>query len=176
MSKVSFKTELFKIDSWTLLKLPKSASVKLPSRGMVATQGTINGLHFQTALEPDGEGSHWFKVDETVLKAADVATGDTVKLTLEPTEECPEPDLPVDLKKALAASPSANHLWQDITPLARWDWIRWIRSAKQEKTRQKRIATACSMLGDGKRRPCCFDRNRCTEPSISKNGVLIKHR
>lgn len=58
MSTISFNAKLFKIGSWTLCRLPKSASAKLPSRGMTMVAGTINGFRFQAALEPDGIGSH----------------------------------------------------------------------------------------------------------------------
>ena len=54
---IRFEAKLFKIGSWTLLKLPKSASAKLPSRGMTMVEGTINDFHFQAALDPDGKGS-----------------------------------------------------------------------------------------------------------------------
>ncbi|KKU82000.1 MAG: hypothetical protein UY09_C0025G0017 [Parcubacteria group bacterium GW2011_GWA2_47_8] len=64
MFTIRFKTTLFKIDLWTVLMLPKSASAKLPSRGMTMVEGTINGFRFQAALEPDGKGSHWFRVDK----------------------------------------------------------------------------------------------------------------
>lgn len=65
-------------------------------------------------------------------------------------------ELPDDLKAALAAAPAARATWQDITPLARNEWICWIQSAKKIETRQKRIAWGCSDLKDGKRRPCCW--------------------
>ena len=62
----------------------------------------------------------------------------------------------------------------DITPMARWDWIRWIRSTKQQETCKRRIENALAMLKSGKRRPCFFNRNICTEPYISNNGVLLE--
>lgn len=64
--------------------------------------------------------------------------------------------LPADLKKALAASPDSLKTWQDITPLARNEWICWIESAKKQETREKRIEWGCASLKDGKRRPCCW--------------------
>jgi uncharacterized protein YdeI (YjbR/CyaY-like superfamily) len=82
--------------------------------------------------------------------------------------------VPADLKNALAAAPQAHALWMDITPNARWDWIRWISSTKQPETRRRRIETACSKLKAGERRPCCFNRNLCSEPSISNNGILLE--
>lgn len=65
-------------------------------------------------------------------------------------------DLPQDLRKALVASPAALETWDDITPLARNEWICWIESAKKTETREKRIAWGCSDLAEGKRRPCCW--------------------
>lgn len=168
MSTIRFKATLFRSDatektgSDVLLTLPKSASEKLPSRGMTMVKGTINGFHFQAALEPDGKGSHWFKVNKTIREAARADVGDTLTLEIEPTKEWPEPKVPADLKNALAADPQAHTLWMDITPMARWDWIRWVSSAKQLETRSRRIENACAMLKAGKRRPCCFNRTQCT--------------
>ncbi len=65
-------------------------------------------------------------------------------------------DLPEDLKGALKANPEALLTWEDITPLARNEWICWVESAKKQETRQKRIAWGCESLSDGKRRPCCW--------------------
>lgn len=147
-------------DSWNFLILPKSASSKLPSRGMTAIEGNINGLPFQAVLEPDGQKSHWLRVDRRLSKAVGADVGDFVTLEIAPAAEEPEPQLPADLRKALAAAaPKVRAIWSDITPIARRDWIHWITAAKQEATRTRRIKNACSMLAAGKRRPCCFDRS-----------------
>mgnify|MGYP003393059493 FL=1 len=65
-------------------------------------------------------------------------------------------ELPVDLKKALLANPEALATWEDITPLARNEYICWIESAKKVETRDKRIEWGCLNLAEGKRRPCCW--------------------
>jgi hypothetical protein len=174
MSTIRFRAPLFTIGSWTLLRLPISASAKLPSRGMTMVEGTINGFKFQAALEPDGKGGHWFRVDKAMLEASHVAAGDTVALEIEPSREWPEPEVPEDLKNALATVPQIQTVWNSITPMARWDWIRWIRSTKQPETRRRRIEVACSKLKSGMRRPCCFNRTLCTEPYVSNNGVLLE--
>ena len=64
--------------------------------------------------------------------------------------------LPKDLRKVLSNEPAALAAWQDITPLARNEWICWIVSAKKVETRQRRIEWGCSELKNGKRRPCCW--------------------
>jgi hypothetical protein len=172
VSTIRFEATLFAIGSWTLLMLPKSASAQLPSRGMTMIEGTINGSRFRAPLEPDGKGSHWFRVDDTMRDAAGADAGDTVTLAIEPAKECPEPEVPEDVQNALAADPQAHTLWMTITPNARWDWIRWIRATSQPDTRLRHIEVACSKLKAGQRRPCCFNRNLCTEPYVSRNGVL----
>jgi len=65
-------------------------------------------------------------------------------------------DLPEDLRGALKADPAALSTWEDITPLARNEWICWVESAKKAETRRKRIIWGCENLSDGKRRPCCW--------------------
>ncbi|MFT3891170.1 MAG: YdeI/OmpD-associated family protein [Anaerolineales bacterium] len=173
MSIIRFETAPIKIGDWTILKLPGSASAKLPSRGMALVEGTINGFPSKIVLEPDGAGSHWFRVDFALRKAARINSDDAVTMEFEPSKEWPEPDLPADLKKALASDKDANALWVKITPMARWDWLRWVRATNNRETRDHRIEVALSKLKSGERRPCCFNRNQCTEPEVSKNGVLI---
>lgn len=73
-----------------------------------------------------------------------------------PVGEESEAKVPADVRTALAAAPKAKAQWSDLTPIARRDFISWIDSAKQAETRKRRIERACSMLAEGKRRPCCF--------------------
>ncbi|HEU4914862.1 MAG TPA: YdeI/OmpD-associated family protein [Candidatus Saccharimonadales bacterium] len=170
---IHFKTELFDIGSWTILKLPQEVSSQLPSRGQTMVKGTVNGFDFQVPLEPDGNGSHWFRVDKQMQRAIRAGAGDTVSLAIESTKEWPEPKVPEDLQVALDADTEANALWRRITPMARHEWIRWIKSTAQPETRKRRIEVSCSKLRDGERRPCCFNRNMCCVPQVCKNGVLL---
>lgn len=64
--------------------------------------------------------------------------------------------LPKDLKIALKNSGSATDAWQQITPLARNEWICWVENAKLIETRRRRIELTCNELAEGKRRPCCW--------------------
>lgn len=177
---IHFAAKLFTIKSWTILLLPEEASAKLPSRGMIMVKGTINEVAFKTLLEPDGKyapgkkPSHWFSPDKNLLHDAHATAGDIVQVSLEPTKEWIEPEVPVDLKKALSTSPKAAALWEKITPMARWDWIRWIRAVKTQETREKHIRVALDKLNKGMRRPCCFNRNLCSEPYVSHNWVLLE--
>ena len=173
-AKIRFRATLFrptataKAVSWTFLTLPKEASAKLPSRGQTTVEGALNGWPFRATLEPDGQGGHWLKVDRKMRGAAGAEAGDLITLEIAPVAEEPEPTVPTDLRKALAAAPTkARAVWSDITPVARRDWIHWITSGKRTETRVKRIDTACDMLAKGKRRPCCFDRSGMYAKSLS---------
>ena len=162
-AKIRFKVKLSRPSmpedaTWSFLVLPANASARLPTRSMVTVDGTLGGAPFQATLEPDGQGSHWFKVDKALREAAGVAVGETVALEIAPVAKEPEPTVPDDLRKALSANPAAKATWDDITPVARRDWIHWITSGKKDETRIKRIAVACDKLAAGQRRACCFDR------------------
>src|SRR5580765_5464983 len=145
-----------KIGSGPLLTLPENASAKLPSRGMTMVEGTINGFPFRAALETNGKGSHRLRVNKPMRDAAGTAAVDTVTAEITRAGEEPEIRVPMDLRKALAAAPLAQAGWEDITPMARRDWIFSISSAKQPETRRRRIEKACDMLASRKRRLCCF--------------------
>ena len=161
-STIRFSAKLFrpkateKIGSRILLTLPKNAGAKLPSRGRTMVEGTINSFPFRAALEPNGKGSHWLKVNQAMHDGAGAEAGDIVTVEITRAGEEPETRVPIDLRKALAAAPLAQAGWEDITPLARRDWIFSISSAKQPETRRRRIEKACDMLSSGKRRLCCF--------------------
>jgi hypothetical protein len=160
-SAIRFSAKLFRpkatasSGSWTLT-LPKSVSAKLPSRGRTMVEGAINAFPFRAALEPDDKGSHLLRVNKTMRDAAGADAVDTVTVEITRVGDEPEVRVPMDLRKALAAAPLALAGWEDITPMARRDWIFSITSAKQPQTRTRRIEKACDMLACGKRRLCCF--------------------
>ncbi len=64
--------------------------------------------------------------------------------------------LPSDFKQAVAETPAAKAIWDDITPLAKSEWICWVISGKKAETRGIRIKKAVSKLKSGMRRPCCW--------------------
>lgn len=142
---------------WAFVVLPKNTSEMLSRRGRITVNATINGLGFQTTLEPDGLLSHWLQIPQELLAAAGASTGEVATFAIAPLEHEPEPEVPMDLGDALAVHSDARAVWEDTTSLARLDWIHWITTAKQAKTRAKRISDACDKLSSGQRRVCCFD-------------------
>jgi hypothetical protein len=161
-STIRFSAKLFRpeaserIGSWIILTLPKNASAKLPLRGRTMVEGTINGFPVRAALERNGKGRHRLRVNKVMRDAVRANAAEAVMVEIARAGEEPEIRVPTDLRKALAAAPVAQAGWEDITPMARRDWIFSIISAKQPETRRRRIEKACDMLASGKRRLCCF--------------------
>lgn len=91
--------------------------------------------------------------------------------------------MPLDLGRALLADKKALAAWEDITPLARNEWICWVTFVKQEETRRDHVQRVVSELKEGKRRPCCWigcihRKDKAISPSIKAvlNGTLGKRK
>jgi len=170
---ICFDALLIEIGTYKVVNLPLASSEKLPSRGMVMISGTMNGVPFQSPLEPDGKGSHWFAVSDKQMNDAATMIGQILSLTIEPVTVWPEPELPQDLMDSISQAGLLSQ-WNKVSVKAKWEWLRWIRSTSNPETREKRILVTCSKLSKGDKRPCCFDTSRCTVPEVSKSGVLIQ--
>jgi hypothetical protein len=172
---IRFEATLQTTGPRTILRLPEAASKKLPSRGQVAVHATINGHAFDTVLEPDGEFGHWMSLNKGLQKAAGSdGPGKKATVKVEPCEQWPEPSVPPDLQAALSSAPrELQELWDAITPMARWEWVRWVNATKNPSTRKRRVEVSISKMSSGKRRPCCFNLASCTDPELSKSGKLV---
>jgi hypothetical protein len=172
---IRFRTTLYNLKTWTVLSIPEDESTKLPSRGQVSVNAVINGYKFPIVLEPDGRWGHWMHIDDKLQKAAGVQSGDIVQVEVTTSSIWPEPSLPQDLTEALKSAPQKVHeKWRDITPMARWEWVRWIDATANQETRVLRIEKTISKLNGKHRRPCCFNLAACTEPYLAKSGQLIE--
>lgn len=149
----------------------KAASARLPRRGRITVHGTLNGRKFTALLEPDGQKSHWLRIDANLLKASGAGFDEIARFEIQAAEPEPEPQIPADLLQALRAAPEARAVWDATTTIARLDWIHWITSAKQAKTRAKRIRDACDMLAAGEKRVCCFDPSGFYSKALSVPAV-----
>jgi hypothetical protein len=161
------------IGSTPLVRLTDAASRALPSRGQVAALASLHGHGFRTVIEPDGLRGHWVRVEDELRRAAGLDVGDEVEVVVEVVKDWPEPNLPADLAAALsAAAPEIGEAWDDITPMARWEWVRWVNATANPATRRRRVEVGISKLAGGKRRPCCFDLSACTDPALARSGKL----
>jgi hypothetical protein len=87
-------------------------------------------------------------------------------------------EVPADLRDALTSDPKALAAWEDLTPLARNEWICWTISVKKPETRKQHVERVCTELKEGMRRPCCWMGciHRTDKPvSPSVQYVLNRH-
>jgi uncharacterized protein YdeI (YjbR/CyaY-like superfamily) len=87
-------------------------------------------------------------------------------------------NVPTDLRKALTADKAALALWEDITPLARNEWICWVEAVKTPEVRAQHVERVCSELKEGMRRPCCWMGciHRKDKPLSRTQKWLVKKR
>lgn len=168
-AEITFDAEVETLGDRVLVRLPAEASAELPSRGQVAAEAVVDGAEFPTVVEPDGMRGHWLNLDDQT----GLSDGQSVHVSLTPTKAWPEVVVPEDLRSALDEAGDLDDIWESLTPMARWEWVRWIKATKSEATRAKRVGVAIDKLENGKRRPCCFDLSSCTDPELSKSGKLI---
>ena len=69
-----------------------------------------------------------------------------------------EAEVPADLAAALKKSPAAKKAFEAFSPSHRREYIEWIAEAKQDATRQKRLATTLEWLSEGKSRNWKYER------------------
>ena len=163
-STIRFKAKLIrsvsaeKTETEVFIVLPANVNAKLPAEETTRVEGVLNAFPFRATVERDGQGRCGVKVNNALQVAIGAVAGDSATVEITRINNDPETLAPADLIKALAASShaAAQAMWANITPMARRDWILWIATAKQIETRAIRIEKACSMLGAGKRRVCCF--------------------
>lgn len=173
---IRFITTIGRVNGVLIARLPQDASKQLPSRGQVAATVHVAAHDTQTVVEPDGDGGHWLRIDELEVPDA-IGEGDELTVLLTPLKQWPEPAVPGDLATALAgADESVREKWHDITPMARWEWVRWIGATANLATRAIRVEKTISKLAGTHRRPCCFNLASCTDPAVSKSGHLIDVR
>jgi len=65
-------------------------------------------------------------------------------------------EVPDDLGEALRSDHEVLALWENLTPLARNEWICWVTYPKKDETRRDHVRRTVSELKDGMRRPCCW--------------------
>lgn len=114
-------------------------------------EGIINHFPFRSLYRKGN-----LEFSPALRTAAKAEVGQTVSVEITRVDEEAEARVPEDLAGALASHPEALAQWEETTTKARRDWILWLLTAKQRKTRDTRIEKACDMLASGKGRVCCF--------------------
>jgi len=162
------------INGHRILRLEQESSDFLSSRGQVAVDLLGDFAGHTVVIDPDGRRGHWLDLESAQVPVIDGEVGQQVQLSVQPSSTWPETMVPTDLAEALDQASDLDETWVSLTPMARWEWVRWVGATKNPDTRQRRVEVSISKLRDGKRRPCCFDLSSCTNPELAKGGKLVE--
>ena len=118
------------------------------TRGRVPVKGTINGFPFRSSLMSMG-GCHMMPVNKTLCQGAGAKPGDMVEVVMERDAEERTVEPPVELARALKKSKRARERWDELSFTHKKEMANSISGAKQEETKQRRLARAISVLETG---------------------------
>ncbi len=65
-------------------------------------------------------------------------------------------EVPKDLEKVLISNLDLLSKWNNLTALARNEWICWVIIVKKSETREEHIKRLSEEIVEGKKRPCCW--------------------
>jgi uncharacterized protein YdeI (YjbR/CyaY-like superfamily) len=91
-------------------------------------------------------GRFLLPVSAAQREAAGVAAGDSVEVTLEVDPAPREVDVPPALAAALTEDPAARVAFEALSYSKRKEMARSVREAKQDATRERRLAAALASL------------------------------
>ena len=118
------------------------------TRARVPVRGTINGFPFRSSLMPMG-GCHMMPVNKTLRDGAGAKPGDIVEIVMERDDQERTVDAPLVLKKALVKNKAAKANWEKLAFTHKKEMAVWVAGAKQEETRERRLAKVMQVLGAG---------------------------
>jgi hypothetical protein len=141
------------VGTWTLLDLDRSSSARLGARDKVRVGGSVSGRKFETVAVPNGDGTHALLFTKIVQKATRTAPGDAVVARVR-IFSGPRPiQLPMELRAALRARPSAEPRYRELAPSHRRARADFVGSGKLSETRQRRAKAAAERIESGVRDP-----------------------
>jgi hypothetical protein len=131
--------------SATGLIFPLDFEETFGTKARVPVRGTINGFPFRSSLMPMG-GCHIMAVNKTMRDGAKVQAGDEVDVAMErdAAERTIEP--PPELKRELAKNKKAQARWDELAFTVKKEMANSISGAKQEETKQRRLAKVMRIL------------------------------
>jgi hypothetical protein len=150
----SFTSKLIRPDvagAWTFAPVPRSAARAAGFRARLRIKGTIDGVPFRSSLIPRGGGELFVVVNSHVRDRIGKSEGATVRLELELDATPIVVDVPAALRRALEGDRSAQANFAGFTASQRLAYSRWVADAKQEATRDRRVAAALEKIRRGEK-------------------------
>jgi hypothetical protein len=152
--KVSFRSKLIRPDvagAWTFALVPTASAESAGFRARLRVKGTIDGAPFRSSLMPRGRGEVFVVVNAEMRERIGKSPGETVALDLELDVRPVVVKVHPALRRALDLDPKAKEIFDRFTASQRLAYIHWIADAKQESTRDRRVAAATSKIRQGEK-------------------------
>jgi hypothetical protein len=148
--KLRFKVKLVAHDdsSATGLIPPFDVPQTFGTRARVPVRGSINGFPFRSSLMPMG-GCHIMAVNKEMREGAHAEAGDEVDVVMEHDDQPRTVEAPPDLQKELAKNKKAQQRWETLAFTHKKEMAKWVTEAKQEETKQRRLAKVMQVLKTG---------------------------
>src|ERR1039458_5153639 len=131
--------------AWAHMPVPFSVEKVFGTKARVAVKGTINGFAYRSSIMPRGDGTHYMALNKEMQAGAKAGVADTVKVTMEPDTAKRTVEVPPYLAKALKAAGQAR-VFAALSYSHQKELADWIKQAKQEETRARRVEKCLKML------------------------------
>ena len=157
-----------------ILRLEQESSDKLPSRGQVAVELLSAHEGHTIVVDSDGRRGHWLALDNPGMPELPAQAGEQVLLTARVAGTWPETKIPQDLAGALDEADDLEQMWAGLTPMARWEWVRWVGATKNPSTRERRVEVgipSCATASAARAVSICHP---VPDPEVAKGGKLIQ--
>ncbi|MCI4326562.1 MAG: YdeI/OmpD-associated family protein [Thermoplasmata archaeon] len=151
---ISFVSKLLRPDvvgAWTFAPIPNAAAASGGFRARLRVKGTIEGIPFRSSLIPRGGGELFVVVNSEVRDRIGKSDGATVRLELELDSTPVVVDVPPSLRRALQRDPPARAIFAKFTASQQSAYARWVAGAKQDATRERRVAAALEKIRRGEK-------------------------
>jgi hypothetical protein len=138
--------------AWTFLPIPFKVEEAFGTKARVPVSGTVNGFAFRNSLMPEGDGTHAMMFSRALQAGAQARAGDVVRVVLRRDNEERTVQVPDALRRALRRNKPAAATFAGLSYSQKREFADWISSAKQEATREGRLARAVELLAAGTKR------------------------
>jgi hypothetical protein len=135
----------------TGFRIPDEVVAELGGGGRPKVVVTVNGYEYRSSIARMG-GEYWLGLSSDRRAAAQVAAGDVLDLDIVLDTQERTIDVPEDLAAALEREPAAKAFFDGLSYSNKRYHVEQITGAKTEATRERRVAKAVQMLGEGRSR------------------------
>ncbi len=153
LSRFEFTARLFRPPGprmMTILPVPRLVVQQGHLRARQRLRGHIDAVHIASSLLSTGTGILALVINKELLRQLGKQAGDRVTAALELDRGGIRVSRPAALRDALQANPDAEAFFKRLAPSNQKAFVSWIREARLEATRDRRLRAAIEMLAGGR--------------------------